>query len=271
MWEFSARIVAAAMMVAAVPLSAWACGDEGGARLVVAFDTKSNPPRVMGEGTEIDRDRPGISVDVLCEAARRAGLGLELKRVPWARGLHLIEHNQIDGLFNASFTPERQAIMVYPTRGGRPDPDRALFQQSYVLYARPGSGVQWDGTALAGLDGRAVGVTRGYVIGALLRADGVAVEEEETPAANFRKLLAGRVAAVADLEGIADRMIADTPELASGVRKFPAKLRQAPYYLVLSRAFFAGNPAAAERLWQEIRAVNLSPALGRIQARYAND
>lgn len=267
----TARIIAATIILAVLPVSAFACGREGGPRLAIAFDTKSNPPRVMGEGTVIDPDRPGISIEVLCEAASRAGVSIELKRVPWARGLHLIEYNQIDGLFHASFTPERQAIMAYPLRNGRPDPERALFSQSYVLYARARDSVSWDGAVLGGLGGRAVGAARGYAIVALLRADGIAVEEEESTIANFRKLLAGRVAAIADLEGISDRLIAETPELAGQVRKFPAKLRQAPYYLALSHDFVAREPALAERLWDEIHAVNVSPALGRIQGRYLND
>lgn len=259
--------LAAALILLAVPAPLLACGRDGGPAVSLALDTKSNPPRVIGEGTALDPLRPGVSIEVLCEAAARAGLSLTFKRVPWARALHLVEHDRVDGVFHVSFTPERQAAMVFPTEDGQPDPERALFHQSYMLYVRRDGTVKWDGVTLAGLGDRAVGATRGYAVVAQLRAADIAVEEEEEPGANFRKLLAGRIAAVAELEGIADAIVA-AGDLGGQVRKLAGPLVRKPYYLVFSRGFHRDRPRDAERLWQEIRAVNGSAVLPRTESRY---
>jgi polar amino acid transport system substrate-binding protein len=266
MSPFRGALVAALSLLAA-PEPLLACGHDGGPVVSLALDTKSNPPRVMGEGTAIDPLRPGVSIEVLCEAAQSAGLSLEFKRVPWARALHLVEHDRVDGIFHASFTPERQAVMVYPTRGGQPDPERAIFHQAYKLYVRNDSPGSWDGANLIGVGDRAVGATRGYAVVAQLRTAGIAVEEEEEPATNFRKLLAGRIAAVAELEGIADLLLATT-DLKGQVRKLETPLTRKPYYLTFSRGFHRERTQDAERLWDKIRAINASPALHRIEARY---
>ena len=66
-----------------------------------------------------------------------------------------------------------------------------MFDQSYRLYVRAGSGVGWDGKTLTNLHAP-VGATPGYAVVPVLRAMGVEVEEEPSHIANLRKLAAGR-------------------------------------------------------------------------------
>lgn len=95
-------------------------------RLTLALETKNNPPRVFGEGTSIYWPWPGETIELLCRAAAIAEVGIDFRRIPWTRGLHLLEFGRVDGLFHASFTAERQAIGVYPmAAGGRTSSGRS--------------------------------------------------------------------------------------------------------------------------------------------------
>ncbi len=169
---------------------------EGRPTLVIVYETTPNPPRHLGVGTAIDWDRPGLTVELLKRVGERLRVNLSFKRVPWKRGLLMLETGEVDGIFHASYVASRESIGVYPkTAAGRPDEKRALFSQSYSLFVTSGSKVTWDGTAIGGLEGRPVGATDGYsVIGDLERL-GVPVEPGRVPALNLAKLVQVEAAA----------------------------------------------------------------------------
>ena len=48
---------------------------------------------------------PGVTVDVLREVAKKAGVSLDLQRMPWKRCILLLQKNQIDGAFEVSYKP----------------------------------------------------------------------------------------------------------------------------------------------------------------------
>ena len=199
----------------------------------------------------------------------RAGVEFVFERVPWRRGLYLVETNEADGLFHVSFLPERMGTMAYPMRSGQPDAARAIFVQSYVLYKRAGSPVVWDGTALTGAEAP-VGATSGYSVLSDLRRLGVPFEEAKTMEQSLDKLVGGRVSAYAGLEGMADAVLAANPAKYGKLVKVTPPLVSKPYHLVFSRAFLTRNRDLAERIWDAIAAVNASDEFAAIVRRYGN-
>ena len=73
--------------------------------LRLAYETTPNPPRHLGEGTAIDWNRPGLTLELLKRVGERLKVNLSFKRVPWMRGLLMLENGEIDGIFHASYTP----------------------------------------------------------------------------------------------------------------------------------------------------------------------
>lgn len=134
----------------------------------------------------------------------------------------------MDGAFAASFSPERLEIGAYP--GGKlADPAKRMHTDRYVLLKRKGTAVQWDGKQISHLDG-AVGVQLGYSIGAQLRGWGVAVEEGNQGAlALARRLMLGRVGAIA-MGGSDATMLMAQPELAQRIWKAIETVRNSPAY-----------------------------------------
>lgn len=271
-WQRLIRPLLVAAALAALGAPAAAAGHR--LQVKILFEPEANPPRTLGEGTAIDWQKPGLTLELLRLAGERVGVDFVYERVPWKRALYLVETNEADGIFHASFTPERTGIAAYPMKdapsGGRQaDPARAVFVQNYVLYKRAGTPVAWDGTALTDADGP-VGVTISYSVAGDLRRLGVPVEEAKTLEQNLDKLLAGRIAAYAGLEHMSDTVVAANPSKYGKLVKMAPPLVSKPYYLLFSRGFYAAHGDLAERIWDAIAAINASAEFAEIARRYAD-
>ena len=258
------RVLLACMLVLWGPLAGWA---EAQQTLRIVYEEAPNPPRHLGDGSEVP-EPPGITVDMLRLAAERLGLELELLRVPWVRGLFMIETGQADAIFHASFKADRLSIGVYPIAGDSPDESRAIFYQKYVFYVRQDSGVTWDGSVLDGAT-RPAGATSGYSVIDDLAALGIPVESERNQLINFCKLQEGRIDAYAELQTMADPYLAADGGMFEGIVRLDPAIVEKAYYLMFSHQFHDAYPALAESVWDEIRRINNSQDIDRIVARYS--
>jgi polar amino acid transport system substrate-binding protein len=244
---------------------------DGRPTLTFVYETQANPPRYLGAGTAINWDRPGLTLELLRALGARLQVNLEISRYPWKRGLYLVETGEADGIFHASYKPERERIGVYPkTADGAVDPSRAIFTQAYFLHVLRGSPVRWDGTTITGLGDAAVGATAGYSIVADLERMGVKVETGKIQGINLNKLVAGRIAAYAELENMAAAAIASDPAAYGEVVKLEPALISKPYYLLLSHAFVERDPALAAAVFDTIAEINADPAFQARASVYAS-
>lgn len=237
------------------------------AEVLIVYNTKENAPIIMGDGTKINWDKPGTTIELLRLVGDRFGVKIVFKRVPWNRGLFLVETNQADGIFHTSFKKKRLKIGVYPMKGGRHDESRSILKHSYVLYKLRGSPVQWDGKNLTNVEG-AIGATFGFAIVGDLEKMGFRVEEAKIPENNLRKLTRGRLAAYAELEGILDPILERNRDRFGDIEKIYPPLKSKTYYLMFSHGFYQRNRNVAERIWDEIKTVKNSPHFQSIVKRY---
>jgi polar amino acid transport system substrate-binding protein len=236
----------------------------------ILFDVFENPPLIDGNGTMIDPVKPGLTIELLRMASERANIAIELSRTPWQRGLYLIETGQADAIFASSYLEERLRYGVYPMKDGRPDTRRKLFDQSYRLYVRAGSGVNWDGKTLTNLRAP-VGATTGYAVVPVLRAMGVEVAEEPNHVANLRKLVAGRIDAYAEFDTHVRPLLRNDPAAFGGIIELSPPVLTKPYYLMFSKIFYTRAPQVAERFWDAIALVNESAAYQNLlHGKYAD-
>ena len=257
---------AAAVPAAAEPPKAFPDRPE----LRVVYETTPNPPRHLGEGTAIDWNRPGLTLELLKLVGERVRVNLSFRRVPWKRGLLMLETGTADAIFHASYLAERESIGVYPkTADGLPDARRALFVQSYALFVTPASRVTWDGATVGGLDGRPVGATDGYSVVGDLERLGVPVEVGRLPSLNLLKLVEGRIAAYAELENLAGALIRRDPARFGSIVKLSPPLVSKPYHLMLSVGFVRRDRALAEAIWDAIADVRDSDRFQQLGERYA--
>lgn len=245
-------------------------GTDPGAAVQVrlVYEVSQNPPRHFGEGTAIDWNKPGLTLELLRMVGERLNIGFLFQRVPWKRGLFMVENGAADGIFHTSYLPARDAVLAYPRRAdGAIDESRAIFRQSYSIYVRKNSAVRWDGAVFHNLEGP-VGATASYSVVSDLRQMDVAVEEERSVTINLRKLLEGRIAATAELETITDDELDRHPAYADVIEKLVPPFRTKHYFLTLSRQFRAAEPELSERIWDAIAAVNASPEFAVLARSY---
>ena len=174
-----ALMVALAVLVSAVgPQGALADTEDG----TVSFCFNDWPPYA-----EMTEDGPnGISVDVLREAAHRAGLAPTFQELPWNRCLALVRQGAIDAVIDAA---ARSEYLQGPT--------------SFSVY----SNTIWVGDdnrmmvlEFSALAGTRIGLVAGYEYPQALldeiAANGMVIEYSVDDAANVRQLAFGRVEAI---------------------------------------------------------------------------
>lgn len=260
MGRYLITIMAAASMWLASP-TAYAAGV-----LRVAYEDKEQSPNYLGNGTAIDTEKPGISVEIVKQAVEDLGLTVEFSRLSWARCLADLKSGRVDAIFNSSYVKERLEFGVYPGHGETADPALRITTIEYSLYRMKGSAVGWDGETFAGITAP-VGAVIGYSIIAELKKRGLTVDEAASSEVNLRKLANGRIAAAALQAGSADQML-KTSAFAT-IEKIKPPLVTKDYFVMMSPAYVKADPALADRIWAKIGALR-DPMTARLAAKYAD-
>lgn len=202
--------------------------------------------------------KPGLNIIMLNAVEQKLAVKFELVGLPWKRCQDEVKNGAMDGLFAASFKPDRMEIGIYPMAAGKPDESKAMMMDGYTLYRLKGSAVQWDGKKLT--VGGAIGAQPGYSIIDQLKALGAKVDDgARTADDNLRKLIAGRVDAVAlqTLEG--GNSLANNAEFSTKVERVSPVLVEKPYYLMLSKQFVAKYGDFSKEAWDAVVQVRESP------------
>jgi polar amino acid transport system substrate-binding protein len=196
-------------------------------------------------------DAKGLNFDLINSAASPLGIQIEYQALPWKRCLAELKSNRVDGVFAASFDPERLEMGVYP--GGRTvDADKRLHMDSYVLIRKKDTKLRWNGKTLEALEG-AVGIQLGYSIGDRLKAMKISVDDGSlNPKELVLKLIAGRIGAAAMLGSQAKNLMKTDLALGKEIEILSIPLVEKPYYLMLSHAITNSKPELAHRLWKSI-------------------
>lgn len=209
------------------------------------------------------KDRPGLTISLLKLVEKEAGGKFEITPLPWKRCLEEVKSGAMNAVFKISYSAERLAELgAYPMAADKPDASKRLLMDSYSLYKIKGSKVEWDGKTLKA-DGT-VGAQSGFSVVAQLKSLGAKVDDGSRSAdANLRKLVEGRLVALALQTEEGDISVEGNPEFKLKVEKIKPFLIEKPYFLIFSKQFFATNPDYAQVVWAAI-------ASSRESAEYKN-
>ena len=246
--RFPLRMILSCVLVTGAGQSALAADKP--ASLKLCYENEDVYPWVL-------KDRPGLNIVFMNALAQKIGIKLELLPRPWKRCQEEVKAGELDGLFSASFKPDRLEIGAYPMAGDKPDETRAVMFDGYTLYRLKGGSAQWDGKKLTVAG--SVGAQPGYSIIDQLKALGAKVDDGSRSADdNLKKLIAGRVDAVAlqTLEG--ENSVRNDPEFSSKVEAVSPVLVSKPYFLMLSKQLLAKYPDFAKEVWSGVATVRES-------------
>lgn len=216
--------------------------------ITMSYENIDSFPWNMKDGSGIDLILLNMTDDALPEVS------FKYNQVPWKRCLNNIETNETQGCFTASFKEKRLQHGFYPGThtGGEVDPALRLHASSYSLYVAKDSKVNVTGKmAIEGLSGK-IAAPSGYSIGDDLAKAGYKIDAGGTNTINnFKKLVSGRVAAVAALTLNGDNIILKNLEYAEQIKKIETPLVDKPYYLMFSKQFVKSNPDLADKIWKK--------------------
>jgi len=128
----------------------------------------------------------GIDSDIVSEMARRAGIGTEIKFVPWKRAMHMTKKGTADGAFTAFKTPERESFAHYLSY--------PIHFSTYSLFVVKGHEFLFQ--SVEDLYEKEIGINSGFSLGKKFeeaKKNGkILVQEAKTTEQNIKKLLIGR-------------------------------------------------------------------------------
>ena len=234
--------------------------------LTFACENKQDFPTVMGNSTNVLKEKPGMGIEAVYQIANRLNIKINIKRLPWKRCLAEMQKGHVDGLFTASYKEKRKQFGRYPEMNGKVDLSRRFTSSSYALYRIKGSDVQYDGKNfhIKGI----VGAPLGYSIVDDLKKKGLVVDESPNTLNDFKKMIKGRIKAVAALEMTADYYLMVNQDLNEKIEKVLPLLVEKPYYFMLSHQLYKENKALAEKIWDTIADIRRDPDFQKLLKDY---
>lgn len=241
--------------IAACLITSAARADDCPERLRIAFPDGPAEPFMRGQGEDFSRP-PGLLVDWMRNALRQLGCleRAEMLRLPVRRLRAMIEAGQIDIVAGVGEGGPIAALLALPPREGRRGEfDYSLGMVEYVLYARRGSGLTWDGQALAGLPATArVGVTAGTRTELLAMERGWPVEVAPSHESALLKLAAGRTPLLLMHSYFADDRLRRDAQLARQIERLSPAVERRHLFVGVAPALAQAAKGFSARLWRAL-------------------
>ncbi|MEW5736205.1 MAG: transporter substrate-binding domain-containing protein [Thermodesulfobacteriota bacterium] len=235
--------------------------------VLFALEDRDNFPYYLTNGAGLSPYTPGTAVELLTLTCKKLGVKAKFVRMPWNRCKNSLKYGSVDGIFMASYAPEKRTLGLFPMKAGRPDPDKRMALLPFAVYKKKSSNLIWNGGYFNKGEVR-VGAPLGYAIVDEMRAMGLDVDESPDTEHNFKKLLLDRLDAVIAPELAGDQVLKKNPKEFAGIVKMDKPFATKPYYLMLSRQFSRREPDLAARFWDVMEQVRESKEYRDLARKY---
>lgn len=164
------------------PLSATQTGEPSSGEKVIRLTNGEWVPYTGKDLTD-----HGCDSKIVAEVFSHLGYRVEFGFYPWARGYHLAESGEWDGIIEWADTKEaHQSFFVSKD---------AISHQEFVFFHRVDHPIEWE--TKNDLAGKVIGLTSGYLYSDqfidMLNDKRYIFQEASSDEANFEKLMAGRI------------------------------------------------------------------------------
>ncbi|MCB6185183.1 transporter substrate-binding domain-containing protein [Leeia sp. TBRC 13508] len=204
------------------------------------------PPFIMGEGDEFP-DRPGLSVELVRQAAKACKVDIKLKRLPSQRLLQEIKSGEIDAVIQLSYSPERAEYAAFPMIDNKVDGKARLTTLTYCFYVDAKRPIQWDGKKLSNTN-LPVGAIYGWSVIQDLEKLKINFETAPDFKSNIAKLRANRIAAFAAQSALVEAYLGSDKSIVA----LSPPIAEKDYFLPFSLPFAQKYPEAKQCLWKHI-------------------
>ncbi|EGQ7850845.1 transporter substrate-binding domain-containing protein [Vibrio vulnificus] len=217
--------------------------------ITLAYGDVESFPFQMGNGNLV-AEPPGVSVDVIEQAARLLNIKINYVRVPGKRVLSQLKANQVDGGFIFSYSQERAQYARYPMKDQHADHNLRIATLDYYFYKLKEQPFTWDGLQLSSIGDLPVGAHTGFSITKRLKESNVNILEIGSTEKLFEMLGKRRLTAIAIQSNIASSYINE--HQLSTVERVSPPISTKDYYLIFSHEFAEENPQLVQNIWEMI-------------------
>ncbi|ELK2034837.1 transporter substrate-binding domain-containing protein [Vibrio vulnificus] len=217
--------------------------------ITLAYSDVESFPFQMGNGNLVV-EPPGVSVDVIEQAARLLNIKINYVRVPGKRVLSQIKANQVDGGFIFSYSQERAQYARYPMKDQQADHNLRIATLDYYFYKLKDQPFTWDGLQLSSIGDLPVGAHTGFSITKRLKESNVNILEIGSTEKLFEMLGKRRLSAIAIQSNIASSYINE--HQLSNVERVSPPISTKDYYLIFIHEFAEENPQLVQNIWEMI-------------------
>ena len=168
----------------------------------------------------------GLAVDIVREAYKSVGVKVNLKPMPYARCMTLVETGDEIGCFDTVKEPINLEKYIFG--------NETLFESDIVIYAPISD--KSEKITLKGLEDKKVGVTVGYTYDAEFTNNKKILQEEaRSDLLNFKKLAAGRIDYFVVYDNVGKYILGQNKKEFSGKFKVVGKIVTTKLYVNFTR------------------------------------
>ncbi len=206
----------------------------------------------------------GIDVEVMSEAARRAGLTLDIQLKPWDKLISMVKNGECDGAFSLFKNGDREKYALFMDAV-------AVHYSDYVLFTKVGN--KFSFRSYDDLSGKIIGKIGEISLGEAFdtaKAQGTMnIKTYPDPALALRALLMGEIDAYAGNIDVTYARL-KTMGMTSSIVYLPKKIvTDQPSYLVISRASkFEGKELILQKLERALDLMRKDGTYNKIARRY---
>jgi polar amino acid transport system substrate-binding protein len=225
-------------------------------------------PGVNVVNGKFDQGHPGWFAELSKRAANNCGAELSFTFVPWARALELVKRGEASAAFNSSYTKERAAYGVYPTKNNKPDEYRASKLYAYYALISKESKDQ-NLIENAEIKGRRIAVERGASIIPYLKKRGAEIFVSASYKTMVRMVATGdRVDAAVGIEHNLDGAIELYPEFTPLLRKSAVPVQKKVGFVMFSKIYYKQHKDLVECFWTTSAQLKLTDWFKSIKLSY---
>lgn len=214
-------------------------------------------PYVIDDGKQI----AGIDVDVVAQAAQRAGISVQFKLLPWVRlesDLRRGRESPIDCAFAYTSNEQRKTYMDFM--------QVPLKVTRYQVFARKDQVQNLHG--VQDLKGKVIGLRRGFVVPGefeeMRKKHDFVVQEVDDDVTNFRKLMLGRIDVIVANADVG-RLVLQQLQMTQ-VQPLEPALVEVPTYLVFNKD--KGMQAQLNLLNKALSSMQSDGSIRKIREKY---
>lgn len=198
------------------------CSSVGAAQY--QFVTFHYPP--LEYATDSQNGAGGI-VEIVKQVMDNLGNQVTVKAYPWTRALKMVRTGEVDAIFTAYKTPDRENFMEYS--------NEVLFPQSVYFYKRKGDTTTFNGN-LNSLKAKKIGVVSTISYGQIFESNKphLQLDRATNLEHSFNKLLKKRIDLVPSDLNVAEHTLKKLG-LSDEIIRLPVKLESVPSFIAFSK------------------------------------